>query len=348
MANNPFEDYTERFYYEITHEGKEKKSAIEIRLDPLLGPYSLHSTSISEARANKPENFETNGQVAGEKEPEVDPDCPFCPQKIFSVTPEPRIIHGDLVTIKDDSHKVITVPNLYPFSVPHYVTIFSKHRPDLRKLGYDELINYMESGYFLAREMKGKKGVEGMWDIINWGPTAAASQPHPHAQRGGVRKTMIVRADKEAEGIERLVKETGKDPFAEYMAKVRDSPYFIFENNMVQIHAPFAPRFPDQVDVICKKKASNILDLEIKEERDEIARTMLGIFHALREKRGVTDLNLIMHQDRFGKNGSYRLHWHVMPRNKNKLGGLEIGDDINVVFVYPEKTAEILKRYYSK
>lgn len=348
MKSNPFENYKETFIHEILHEGKEKKSLIEIRIDPLFDKYSLHSTSISEARASKPESFKMNGHIKGEEEPDVDENCIFCPKKIFELTPEPKIIHGELSTIEDSQYKIITVPNLYPFSVPHYVTIFSKHKPDLRKLTFDALINYMESCYFLAREMKGKKGVEGMWDIINWGPAAAASQLHPHAQRGGIRKMMVVRADKEAEAIEKLVQETGKGQFEEYIAKVRDSPYFIFENSLLQIHAPFAPRLPDQVDVICKKSVNTILDIESKGERDEIARTMLGIFHALREERGVTDLNMIMHQERFSQKGNYRLHWHIMPRNKNKLGALEIGEDINVVAVYPEKTAQILREHYSK
>lgn len=342
MANNPFEEFKEVFTHEIVHEGQEKKSLIEIRIDPLFEQYSLHSTSISEARANRPENFSSNGHS---NEPEEDPDCIFCPQKVFKVTPEPRIIHGDLTTV-DNTHNIITVPNLYPFSVPHYVTIFSTHKPNLKALTYIDMINYLESSYFLAREMKGKKGVYGMWDIINWGAAAAASQSHPHAQRGGIRKLMVVKADKESDAIERLIKEKGTDQFEEYLRKVRDSPYFIFENDLLQISAPFAPKFPDQVDIICKKPFRNIVDIESKQERDNIASTMLGVFHALKEKRGVTDLNLIMHQERFNVESHYRLHWHVYPRNKNKLGGLEVGDSINVVHVYPEKTAEALKAHY--
>lgn len=341
---NPFEKYREVVTHPKIVEGKEVNSAIEIRTDPLFEEYAFYSTLISAERANKPEVFS-----AVEKKADNSPECIFCKPKLYEMTPEPRMYHGRLTSFRDDRSEIITVPNLFSFSAPHYVTIFSVHKPDLEQLATDDMVCYLESAYDLGNEMIKMPYVIGMWDIINWGELAAASQPHPHAQRGGISRSMRSRNIKEAEVIEIIARSRGVDPFEEYLKKIRDSEYFIFENEFIQISAPFAPQYPDQVDVICKQRYNTILDLKDEPVRKIIASSMLGAFHALRQKRGVSDLNVVTHQEVFNKKSYYRLHWHVFPRKKgHRLGALETGQDLFVTPIYPIVTAKTLREHYQK
>lgn len=372
----------------LDSEGNEKEEyrTVEIRQQPLFRQYS---TLICVERASRPVNFNSCSKLytkenikgvvdkivkskTGKDELEkavenellrIDEDeerknrekCPFCYPNLEKVTPKPRKMHNNCLTIEDPEFKlakmpestVISVPNLYPFTVPHWVTIFAKHKPDLRELNFQDIFNYIESGYEIAKEITSIEGVDGMWDIINWGPDAAASQPHPHAQRGGIATMMITEIDREIEKCTDAKKYLMDDPFEHYMNRIRQSPLFGFENEYILVHAPFAPKFPHSIDIICKKKIGNILELN-DYDRKIIAHSMLGVFHLLYNRCGVRDLNVVTHQTRFNsKNDSnYHLHWHFMPRNLNKLGGVEINLSNFVVAVFPEKTAEEIRKHY--
>jgi galactose-1-phosphate uridylyltransferase len=272
-------------------------------------------------------------------------NCPFCPALRDSVTPRPRIYHKPF---DGSSEQFVTVPNLYPFSLPHYVTIFPHHTPDLAHLSGADLHGYLETGHELALLIRDKHENDGMWDIINWGPHAAASQSHPHAQRGGIAKKMITEADAEIAACSAAARYLGADPFEDYMSRIRASSLFGFENDFVFIHAPFAPKFPHQVDIICRNPCPNLCELS-PDERRVIGESMLGVFHMLYNEAGVTDLNVITHQARFAtdKNSGYRLHWHITPRNLSGLGGIEINLNDFVVTVFPEETARLLRAHYS-
>lgn len=339
---NPFERYREIISQQIMVDGKDVKSKIEIRTDPLYEEHAFYSTLISEERANKPEPL-----VTIEKHVNDAKECIFCKPRLYEATPEPRIVHGKLISLRDDKGEIITVPNKYSFSAPHYVTIFSAHKPNLEELTTADMVCYLESAHDLGTLMVQMPHVIGMWDIINWGELAAASQPHPHAQRGGISRNMRCRSIKEAEAIEKIALSRGIDPFDEYIKRVRESECFVFENEFIQISAPFAPQYPDQVDIICKSRYNTLLDINDENVRKIIAGSMLGAFHALRLRRNVTDMNVVTHQEIFNKKSFYRLHWHLFPRKPmHRLGALEAGQDLFVTPIYPSVTADALRTHY--
>jgi len=316
----------------------ELTSRIKRRTEPLFGSFNLapYSTCLSELRTHRPEKIGEVPQIISDQS-----KCTFCPERVEKDTPEPRI-HHDLTT--PAGRKVISFPNLYPFTQTHLVTVFADHKPDIIDLTYKDMVNYFASMYEIAERFKAR-GAKRMWSFINWGVTAGASQSHPHAQHGtgfGIEGSL---EDRERIAIESIAT-NGTDPFEDYMAHMRNSQLFIFENDCVFITAPYAPRFPDQVDVICKHPAMNIL--ETQEYRGIMIRSMLGLFHMLRVKRGVTDLNLVWHQAGFDHDRSkYRLHAHITPRNKNRIAGREI-DGFYVIPVDPEKTASEGREWYSR
>ncbi|MCK9632819.1 MAG: galactose-1-phosphate uridylyltransferase [Methanoregula sp.] len=97
-------------------------------------------------------------------------DCPFCCDRIFSVTPVfpdgRRIIHGESITF----------PNMFPFGQGHVVTVITdEHRVDTftRQQIADALSGQVEA---LLR-------YDGYPSInMNFLPSAGASMVHPHMQ----------------------------------------------------------------------------------------------------------------------------------------------------------------------
>lgn len=345
MTNNFFEDYKQNIssVFSMPTEGCDKEQEVvrnmEIRQDPI---FLSHSTALSPERANRPM------KQSEEKKYDNDPNkCIFCLPQIYEKTPTPRKEHSKLISFSNPNEKTISVPNLYPFSYPHWVTVFPVHKPDLRYLDYEDLVNYFESGYEIATEIKKLNGIVGMWDIINWGKAAGASQEHPHAQRGGICEKMITDSDTEMQAYtESKLRLRNEDPFEEYMDAIRNSNLYGWENDYLFIYAPFAPKMSDEVQMILKpKEIRNILDLD-EDSRKNISKCMLGVFHVLREKRGVTDLNVIMHQQRFDQKDNYRINWHIIPRNKSLWGGMEMNNHY-VVDVYPETTAQEIRNHYN-
>lgn len=303
---------------------------IEIRIDPLFGGYSLHTTLISEERAKRPIVIKPRGDV-----PVDSSSCDFCKPRIYLETAVPKIYHSD--------QQIVTAPNLFPYISPHFVTMFTNaHKPNLEDLTEQDIAIYLSTGVELAHKLQ-EEGRNGMWDFINWGATAGGSQPHPHSQRGGLYRLMRTLMDKEAEALrDRKSELHGEDPFEVYMELARNCLLSVYEDDGVFVFAPYAPRFTDQVDVFTKKKdkcVSNYLELDEKSIAP-ISKAMVAVLRGLRTKRGVTDLNVETHQARFGGSEDYRIHWHIYPR-KSLIAGMEL-NDIYIVSAYPEDTARAL------
>lgn len=313
-------------------QSKEDKE-IEIRIDPLLARYSLYTTLISEERAKRPIAKWQAPQLE-DKNRKTKEDCDFCKLRVYLETAVPKIYH--------EKQNVISAPNLFPYISPHYITIFiNSHKPDLVDLTENDLATYLSTGKEIAQRLK-EEGLDGMWDIINWGSVSGGPQPHPHAQRGGLYKLIRTSADRESEAIEKRKNDLGEDPFEFYMKLARENNLLIYENDEAFVFAPFASRFTDQIDVLLKrngKVTSNYLGLENK-AINSISKAMAGVINKLRTERGVTDLNIETHQARFNSTGDYRMHWHIYPR-KSAIAGMEL-NDIYIVSAYPEDTARAL------
>ncbi len=309
---------------------------IEMRIDPLFGEHTLHSSLISRERANRP--IATRPELPDL----VGPDkCPFCAHNIAMKTPvNKRVYHSQ--------PGIVSVSNLYPYIAPHYVTIFKrKHTADFKDLTEKNIQTYLMTGKELSELFKEKEenGIDGMWDFINWGPKSGASQPHAHAQRGGLYPLVVSLMDREREALKRRKQDLhGKDPFEVYISAAKEGKLTIYEDKYVYIFAAYAPRFTNQVDVITKKKngkvVSNYLELDTVMIRS-IAKGVVHVLQGMATELNIANLSIEAHQARFVGDEDYRLHWHIYSR-ESVIGGMEL-NDMYAVAAYPEKTAEILR-----
>jgi galactose-1-phosphate uridylyltransferase len=97
-------------------------------------------------------------------------DCPFCPDRVESVTPvfpnNKRVLRGESVTF----------PNLFPFAEWHTVTVITcKHSPSS--------FSHAQIADALSAQTETLKDFDG-YASINWNylPSAGASLVHPHMQ----------------------------------------------------------------------------------------------------------------------------------------------------------------------
>lgn len=102
--------------------------------------------------------------------PPAPEDCPFCRDRIFSVTPPfpdgKRIILGESVTF----------PNMFPFGQGHVVTVLTRDH-------YVEMFSRQQLVDGLLSQAEALRRYDG-YPSINWNflPSAGASLVHPHMQ----------------------------------------------------------------------------------------------------------------------------------------------------------------------
>ncbi len=102
--------------------------------------------------------------------PEDNGDCPFCPERVFSITPlfpdGRRIIHNESVTF----------PNMFPFGKGHVVTVITKaHQVDVFKR--QQIVDALSGQVEALRMYPGYPSIN-----MNFLPSAGASMVHPHMQ----------------------------------------------------------------------------------------------------------------------------------------------------------------------
>jgi UDPglucose--hexose-1-phosphate uridylyltransferase len=97
-------------------------------------------------------------------------DCPFCRDRIFSVTPlfadGKRIVHGESVTF----------PNMFPFGQGHIVTVITRdHWVDV--FSRQQMVDALSGQVGALRHFDGYASIN-----MNFLPSAGASMIHPHMQ----------------------------------------------------------------------------------------------------------------------------------------------------------------------
>lgn len=325
--------------------GQPKSIEIESRREPIFGRYW---TSISNVRADKPGKPNLNPVLTDEEQRKRDEadakekeNCFFEPHNIGK-TPEPRIYFPSL---EIEGYVPVSVPNLYGYSFLGRVNCFTSHeKKHLPLMTQADIRNYILITIENARKLNGL-GIKRMFSLINVGKIAGNSQPHPHSQDGALTNGVDSTDFDELQRYKAYKKQV-KDPFGEYMDRVRNSPLFGFQNESAMVFAQFAPKYPDELEVMACSNVGNFCELDNRTV-DGLTEILSRSISFLNSKRGVDALNVVAHQKPFGDKSNYRLHFHISPRDKNIHGGLEVGFGNYIVDTYPEQTARELRAYHA-
>lgn len=326
------EGHAARALTRMVFDGRRLTAEIEMRCPP----EGLHTTSIAVDRAKKPPA--SGPLIVTTPLGPCASDCTFGPRNLKRTTPGRRLRH-----FVGDDDEARSFPNLFSFLEAGYVTVTDRHPATIKDIGPDHIRAHLVTGKQVARRLAKRKSAYAVVDFVNWGPRANMSKAHFHSQRGLRLPSMGCLSLLEQHAWDGLAAVWGQNPFDLYIAALRELKLVIAEDLDVVVAAPFAPMYPDQVDVIPKLPAPHYLDVSdkvLEATSCAIARSLT----LLAELRGVTDFNLVTHSAPFTYRANwFRMHWHILPRNSRGDAGAEVGEHIYVVDVFPETTARQLR-----
>lgn len=332
----------------MIYEGAQKNITLVKRSDPI---FPFYESTLSEERANRQKPSQGAPPVIGNKKA----GCFFEEENIHK-TPQPRRHYPELAL---DGFVPVSVPNLFGFALEGRVNCFTAHdRCDPSKITNQDMYNYLVMSKENAQAIR-LVGFDKMFNFINFGIKAAGTQEHPHSQDGALERAITITGGPIGNNERELQiyggrwgAISGQDIFDRYNLVASKSAFWGFETSSAAVMAPFAPQYPDQLDIISKPNVGTIADLE-RVDMPGIASALAHSINFLCTERGVTDFNLVTHQiplSVYAKHAykNYRLHWHLYPRNKNLAGGVEVDGSLHVIDIFPENTAQALRDYFAR
>jgi galactose-1-phosphate uridylyltransferase len=347
-----------------------RQNTIEVRVDPLFG---LHTSVIAldSSKAIKSEHTETL----------KDGECQFCLPLLGYMTAEGKMIHGpdgyevqpagddtgghseEIEFLKRMPGRIVSFPNSGSYMLMHRIAALGSHKTDARQLSYPDLEGIFASQaqltefYMEQARQHPELGINGAAIFMNVGPRSGASRNHLHYHAGALPYFLVDLADHEAHVLENMENHTGKDPVEAYLdGYIRGTERLIHEDDEQVIFVPFAPKANNQVEAWPKQRVANLTELTQKTLRN-MARTQLGIYHAMADECNEPEFNVELMQPRFdagnhgGRNGGektpYRLHWVFMGRSNALHGGLEQRMTYRIA-VQPEETADMMRHHFAR
>ncbi len=346
---------------------KEIKFPSELRQDLI----SQNWVIIATGRGKRPHSFKKKTRIDIKME---EKDCPFCnietqkpPVLIYSrgkkIIPEKgrEKIPGDWTTI--------VIPNKYPALLPYSKLERKKegkfyHR--MNAVGFCEIvITRNHKKYFPHFTLKQVEEVfdayqqrylalmkEPFVDYIsifhNHGPEAGASQPHPHSQ---IITTPLIDVDLKTAlaNAKSYFQKNRKCIYCElnkWEKKVKKR--IVFENKHFLVVCPFASKMAFQV-IISPKSHLPYFEKTSSLERKYLAEAFSMAMKSL--YKGLSDpaYNFYLHTAPCDGHDHHHYHWHwtILPKTST-MAGFEIGTQMEISTIEPEKAAEYLRRQIKK
>jgi UDPglucose--hexose-1-phosphate uridylyltransferase len=212
--------------------GKLLTTPIEVRVDPLTG----HTSRILPERGLMPPNdFELEAFAR-----ETRPQCPFCAERIFELTPKfPQTIHAEGRIVRGEA---VLFPNLHAYSSHSSVSVYS---PGLHYLPLGAITDGLMRDN-LATQVAFERAVmaadpESRWASINANHMlpSGSSLFHPHLQ--GI-------VDSRPTTLQRMLADVPCERFESYLeAERRAGERYLADTGRVQWLVSFAPIAPAEL-----------------------------------------------------------------------------------------------------
>jgi len=243
------------------------RTSIEVRIDPLTG----HSSRILPERGLMPASDFDLAAFARESQPR----CPFCPERIDSLTPKlPAAIHPDGRVARGEA---VLFPNLHAYSSHSCVSVYS---PRLHYLPLEDMTERLVADNLLTQVAHAEAVIaadpEARWASINANHMlpSGSSLFHPHLQ-GSV--------DPVPTTMQQFLADAPTERFGAYLAAERAAgERYLGSSGRVEWLASFAPLAPCELRALIAGVASPVeLDRDLIEELGAGIATALNLYAEL-------------------------------------------------------------------
>ncbi|MGZ6565102.1 MAG: hypothetical protein ACXVHB_32605 [Solirubrobacteraceae bacterium] len=253
------------------------RTPIDVRIDPLTG----HSSRILPERGLMPANDFDLAAFARENQPR----CPFCVERIDSLTPKlPAAIHADG---RIERGEAVLFPNLHAYSSYSCVSVYS---PRLHYLPLANMTEGLVADNLLTQVAYGQAVIaadpEAQWASINANHMlpSGSSLFHPHLQ--GI-------VDSQPTTLQRMLAEVPTERFDAYLqTERRAGERYLGDTGRVEWLVSFAPIAPAELRAFIRGISSPV---ELDEDLAvELARGLVLALNAYAEM-GFESFNLAVY-----------------------------------------------------
>lgn len=283
-------------------DGSETTKSLEIRLDPLLGTSSRIAEGVILPKADEQ-------ALAPLQAPNI--ACPFCPDRIRSVTPKvlPRIHHDGRL----ERGESLLFPNLVPYSQYAAVAVLSsRHWLPLNEFTPQRLFDSLSVSVEYVRRVNSfdPKAQHCAYNI-NYLYPSGGSLPHPHAQMYlDPHPTTLLRLQAEASSAHWAAHERS---YWEDLVKVEEArgERFVARVGSTTWITAFAPIGFNEVQAVVSGRET-LLDLT----DDDLNALSSGISGVLRwyESIGYNSFNLALYSGPLRNSIGWRVHLSMITR----------------------------------
>ncbi len=340
---------------------KKEKFPSELRYDVASKDWVV----IATARAKRPNMFKKEKE---ERKRTPKDKCPFCKiktqEKPTLVFAEGKRVKTDKAEDIPDNWTTVSFFNKYPAFITdgeieekkvgplykkvkasgfHEVVATRDHDQPMGMLPLKRVEELIEVYWTRYKDLMDEKFVRYIAIFQNHGPKAGASVYHPHSQ---IITTPLIDTDLRTalRNSEKYYQENKSCVYCEmirYEMKVRER--VVYENEEFLVLCPFASKAAFQM-IVTPKKHSAYFHKANKKTRKMLADAFKEALSKLYKGLGDPDYNFYLHSAPCDeeKHPYYHWHWTILPKT-SILAGFELGSDMEISTIEPEKAAQYLK-----
>ena len=226
----------------------------------------------------------------------------------------------------------------------HEVVITRDHQKSMGQFKIKQIKEVIDAYHQRYLELMDRPHVNYVSIFHNHGPTAGASISHPHSQ---ILTTPLIDVDlkKALSNSEKYFKKHKKCVYCQmgrWERKVKKR--IIFENKDFIALCPFASKVAFET-IISPKKHSAYFEKITEKEKWQLAEAFKMALGKLYKALGDPDYNFYLHTAPCDGKKYDHYHWHFTILPKTAIwAGFEVGTQIEISTIEPEKAAQYLKK----
>lgn len=321
-----------------------KKALSELRLDLVSNDWVVVATG----RAHRLETFTRHQRI---KEEAPIKDCPFCREDILK---KAILRRGNVISIPNDFpafsygdnlNERMDGPNKIMDGVGFQEIIITlDHKKQLAQFSQEEMrdvVNVYQARYL---DLMKKNFIKYVSIFHNHGREAGATIAHPHSQ---IIAIPVIDPDLKdsMQGAAEFFKENEKCVYCTMIEWDRkDGRRIVYENEKFVALCPFAPQGNFEVRIY-PKEHNPYFEKITEEEKDFFSDALRMALFKIYKGLNAPAYNFYIHTASCDEGNYDHYHWHlvILPRT-SVWAGFELGADIEISTIEPEKAAEFLRK----